>query len=126
MDNHTAKRVLVVDDSATMRMYISITLRKLISGVSVSEAVNGADALRKMQEKDFDLVLTDMMMPEMDGAQLIDNIRRSLRRTTPIVVITTRGEERERDSGLAQGANGYITKPVNVHELKEAVRKFLP
>lgn len=126
MTSQTGRRILVVDDSATMRMYISMTIIKFASGISITEAVNGADALEKMRDQEFDLVLTDMMMPVMDGAGLIDGIRRSLNRTTPIIIITTRGEERERNAGLSSGANGYITKPLKVHELREAVSKFLP
>lgn len=119
------KSILVVDDSATMRMFIAMAIKKVIEGVTVTEAVNGVDALAKMQDHDFDLVLTDMVMPEMDGAQMIGKIRGSLNKTIPIVIITTKGEERERDFGISSGADSYLTKPVNVYNLKETVLRFL-
>lgn len=119
------KSILVVDDSATMRMFIAMAIKKVLEGVTVTEAVNGVDALAKMQDHDFDLVLTDMVMPEMDGAQMIGKIRGSLNKTIPIVIITTKGEERERDFGLSSGADSYLTKPVNVYKLKETVLRFL-
>lgn len=124
MENPGRKKVLVVDDSATMRMFLTMTVKKTL-GVSVSEAVNGADALAKLQSSDFDLVLTDMVMPEMDGVKLIEHIRASLSKTMPIVMVTTKGEEKDRDNGLSHGANSYITKPVNAHELKETIFKLL-
>lgn len=118
------KRILVVDDSATMRMLISTILKKIVTA-SIAEAVNGVDAIKKIGNQDYDLVLTDMVMPEMDGAELIVKIRSFLQKSMPIIIVTTKGEEEDRDKGLLLGANGYITKPVNAHELKEIVLKYL-
>ncbi|MEK6692747.1 MAG: response regulator [Nitrospirota bacterium] len=124
MNNGDKKRILVVDDSTTMRMLITMTIKKIVPSV-ITEAVNGVDAIGKIEKQDFDLVLTDIMMPEMDGTQLISMIRGSLNREIPIIIITTKGEEGDRDLGLSLGANGYITKPVNGHELKETILKYL-
>lgn len=124
MNDSSNKKILVVDDSATMRMFISMTLRKMTT-ISVTEAVNGVDAMEKLQKQDFDLVLTDIMMPEMDGIQLIRNIRGALNKKLPIIVISTKGREEDRDLGLSLGANGYITKPVKGNELTAAITKFL-
>jgi two-component system, OmpR family, response regulator ResD len=66
-----------------------------------------------------------MVMPEMDGAELIRQVRTRLKSDIPIVVITTKGESRDRDVGLSLGANGYLTKPVNMVELIQTVLKFL-
>ena len=125
MEAGRSKQVLVVDDSATMRMLLVMTLKKISRDISIEEAVNGADACGKLQEKAFDLVFTDMQMPEMDGAELIRWIRRELSKTLPVMIVTTKGEETDRDSGLALGATGYITKPVNGHEIKEIVLKYI-
>lgn len=124
MNDKPDKKILVVDDSATMRMFIAMTLRKMTT-IAVTEAVNGVDAMEKLQKQDFDLVLTDIMMPEMDGIQLIRNIRGSLNKGIPIIVISTKGREEDRDLGLSLGANGYITKPFKGNELTEAIKKFL-
>jgi len=118
-------KILVVDDSATMRMFLSMTLKRVFADISITEAENGVDAIKKMQAQDVDLVLTDMMMPEMNGLQLIENIRKLLNKDVPIIVITTKGEEKDRELGLSLGANGYITKPVSGNKLKDEVLKFL-
>jgi two-component system chemotaxis response regulator CheY len=119
------KRVLVADDSQTMRLLILFHVIKMMPGVKITEAVNGADALEKLKLQDVDLILTDMNMPEMDGAGLITAVRRELKRDTPIIIITTRGELRDRERGMSVGANGYVTKPLDVRQFREAVRKFI-
>jgi CheY-like chemotaxis protein len=81
--------------------------------------------IAKMQAQEFDLILTDMMMPEMDGPQLIGNIRQTLRNDIPIIIISSNGEEKDRDRGLSLGANGYITKPVKGYELIKTITTFL-
>jgi CheY-like chemotaxis protein len=125
MEAGRSRYILVVDDSPTMRMLLVMTLKKVSREISIEEAVNGVDAWRKLQEKAFDLVFTDMQMPEMDGAELVRRIRGELSRTLPVIIVTTKGEESDRDFGLALGADGYITKPVNVHEIKETVLNYL-
>lgn len=119
------KRVLVADDSQTMRLLILFHVIKMMPGVKITEAVNGADALDKLKLQDVDLILTDMNMPEMDGAGLIEAVRRELKRDTPIIIITTKGEQRDRERGMSVGANGYVTKPLDVRQFREAVRKFI-
>jgi two-component system chemotaxis response regulator CheY len=119
------KRILVADDSQTMRMFILFHLIKMLPGVKIVEAVNGADALEKLSGQDVDLILTDMNMPEMDGAGLVRAVRQVLKRETPIIVITTMGELKDRERGLSLGANGYITKPINPREFREAILKLL-
>ena len=125
MGSGRSRHILVVDDSPTMRMLLVMTLKKISRDISILEAVNGADAWGKLQEKAFDLVFTDMQMPEMDGAELVRRIRGELSSTRPVIIVTTKGEERDRDSGLALGATGYITKPVSGHEIKEIVLNYI-
>jgi len=118
------KRVLVVDDSETVRMFIFFHLIKLLPGAQLIEAVNGVDALEKLKQQDCDLVLTDMNMPEMDGAGFIRAVRNELKKDMPIIVITTKGEQKDREQGLALGANGYITKPLNIFKFRETILKY--
>ncbi len=125
MTSFVNKKILVADDSQTMRMFLLFHLIKMLPGVGIREAVNGADALEKLKAEDVDLVLTDMNMPEMDGAGLIAAVREELKRDVPIIIITTRGEERDRQRGLSLGANGYITKPLNIREFRETIFRFL-
>lgn len=119
------RNILVVDDSAMMRQLIALAMQKTLCDVLVSEAANGREALERIRTQRFDLVLTDMQMPEMDGRQLIEAVRQLPGSKLPIIVITTKGEERDRASGLASGADGYLTKPVNPRELRETVSRFL-
>jgi len=125
MKSFLNKRVLVADDSQTMRMFILFHLIKMLPGVKIIEAVNGADAVEKLSRQDVDLILTDMNMPELDGAGLIIAVRNALKKDTPIIVITTMGEMQDRERGISLGANGYITKPLNVREFRETVMRFL-
>lgn len=121
----TQRNILIVDDSAMMRQLISMAVRKAVQDVSVAEAANGREALAQIRARHFDLVLTDMQMPEMDGGELIESVRRELGSDLPIIVVTTRGQEPDRAAGLANGANGYLTKPVNPRELRETVNRYL-
>ncbi len=119
------KRILVADDSQTMRMLLLFHVIKMMPGVGVVEAVNGAHALEKLKQQDVDLILTDMNMPELDGAGLIRAVRQDLKLDTPIIIITTKGKQRDRERGMDLGANGYITKPIDVRHFRETIRKFI-
>ncbi len=124
MFNLGEKSILVTDDSAIMRMFLVMSLRRMLK-VNITEAVNGIDALAKLKSGKFDLLLTDMNMPEMNGAELIRYLRMGMNSNIPIVVITTKGEIKDREMGMSLGANGYLTKPVNTAELIKTVLKFL-
>ena len=116
---------MVADDSATMRMFILFNLIKTLPGVKIVEAVNGLDAIDKMNRYEIDLILTDMNMPEMDGAGVIRAVRDVFKKDTPIIVITTMGEVKDRERGLSLGASGYLTKPLNPREFRETIFRFI-
>jgi two-component system chemotaxis response regulator CheY len=118
------KSILVTDDSAIMRMFLVMNLRRMLR-VNITEAVNGHDALAKLMQGKFDLLLTDMNMPEMGGAELVRAVRIGLKSDIPIVIITTKGEVNDRDLGMSLGANGYLTKPVDVKELIKSILNHL-
>lgn len=124
MFNLADKSILVTDDSAIMRMFLVLNLKRMLA-VNITEAVNGLDALAKLKSGKFDLLLTDMNMPEMNGAELVRHVRLGLKSDLPIVIITTKGEIKDREMGMSLGANSYITKPVNPAELIKAVVKYL-
>ena len=125
MRSWSDKRVLVADDSQTMRMLLLFHLMKMMPGVRITEAVNGADAIEWLKKQEVDLILTDMNMPVMDGAGLITAVRQVLKRDTPIVIITTKGEQRDRERGMLSGANGYVTKPIDIRQFREMIRRFI-
>ena len=124
MFNLGDKSILVTDDSSIMRMFLVMSLKRMLR-VNITEAVNGVDALAKLKSGKFDLLLTDMNMPEMNGAELIRCVRIGMNSDMPIVVITTMGEIKDRELGMSLGASGYLTKPVNQAELIKMVLKFL-
>lgn len=124
MGSLDGKKILVVDDSATMRMLVGMILKRTLGVVSVTEAVDGMDAIRKFQTREFDIVILDIQMPGMDGVQFVDTVRRSFGSGVPIVMLTTKGDQQDIDSALAAGANGYITKPVNSLLLKQTIENL--
>jgi two-component system chemotaxis response regulator CheY len=94
------KKILIVEDSSTMRLFIRMFLRGL-QGISITEATDGLDGLEKMSNEKFDLVITDINMPRLDGLQLIESIREKMRLKIPIIVLTTKGEENDVERGLS-------------------------
>ncbi|MBX5482317.1 MAG: response regulator [Myxococcaceae bacterium] len=118
-------RALVVDDSQAMRRNIMGALQRM-GGFVFDEAVDGVDALKKFSEGSFDIVLTDINMPQMDGLKLVRHIRTALGKTDiPIVVITTESAEEDRNRAMKLGANAYLVKPVQAREVQDAVRSLL-
>ncbi len=113
------KRVLFVEDSPTMRRIISNSLKKL--GIKeIEDAENGVDALEKIQKSEFDLILTDWNMPEMNGEELVEHLRKLDKyKNVPILMITTRGMEEDVMAAIKLGVNGYIVKPFTPEVLRK-------
>lgn len=119
-----AKSILIVDDAVVIRQLIGMTLSK--QGFQVIEAINGNDALSKVSNKKVEMIITDLNMPEMDGLELIRQLRaKSEFRFTPIVMLTTESQEDKRQEGRMAGASGWLLKPFNARQLIEAVHKFV-
>jgi two-component system chemotaxis response regulator CheY len=90
------------------------------------EASSGFEALRLLPRGPYDLVVTDINMPDINGLELISFIRRSeLHKKTPVLIISTQASERDRARGLSLGANGYLTKPFSPEDLQSEVWRFL-
>jgi two-component system chemotaxis response regulator CheY len=121
-----AHRILVVEDSATMRSFVAATLEGE-GEFEVVQAENGFAALKTLPQAHFDLVITDVNMPDINGLELIKFMRSSASyKDTPLVIISTEGRDRDRDKGLALGANAYLVKPFTPEQLVELVRRHLP
>ena len=117
-----SKRVLAVDDSKTMRNMIVFTLNG--EGYEVTEAVDGQEALNIASSGDFDLIITDINMPNMDGITLLKELRAKDKfRSTPILILTTEGGEDKKNEGRAAGATGWIVKPFDPEKLLQVVGK---
>ena len=116
------KRVLAVDDSKTMRNMISFTLNG--AGYDVTEAEDGQEALKIAEKSDFDLVITDINMPNMDGITLLKSLRGlSKFSSTPILILTTEGGDDKKSEGRSAGATGWIVKPFDPNKLLQVVAK---
>lgn len=117
--------VLIVEDSPTMRQLIAFALKR-IRGVRIVEANDGVDGLKKLSSEKFDLILTDINMPIMDGLKLVSLVRNDANyKSIPIVVITTEGAQEDRERALALGANDYITKPIQPTKILDVAKTLL-
>ncbi len=118
------RKVLVVDDSETIRRIVATTLR--VGGYEVALASDGSSAMNLLAAQDFDLVITDLIMPIMDGLRLISRIRAEDRlKGLPILVLTTEGVETERRASQEAGANEFLVKPFHPRRLLGMVQELL-
>ena len=118
------KQILTVDDSASVRQMVSFTLRK--AGYEVTEAVDGQDALGKIGKAKFDLIITDLNMPKVDGIQLITGVRKTTGCSfVPVLMLTTESQAEKKDAGRKAGATGWIVKPFNAEQLVAVVQKLV-
>jgi two-component system chemotaxis response regulator CheY len=116
---------LVVEDSPMMRQLIVFALSR-IKNMTVTEADDGIVALKKLAHERFDLVITDINMPVMDGLKLVRKIRGDERhKDVPVIVITTEGSNEDRARALALGASAYITKPIQAPQVLVIVKELL-
>jgi two-component system chemotaxis response regulator CheY len=117
-----SKQILIVDDSASVRLAQSFVLSR--AGYEVIEAVDGKDALSKLARGPVHLVLTDVNMPNLDGLGLVRAIRATPATSTiPVVMITTESEQAKKLEGKSAGANGWIVKPFTPEQLLAVVRR---
>jgi two-component system chemotaxis response regulator CheY len=116
--------ILAVDDSASIRQAIKIALTS--AGYAVSEASNGAEGLQKAEAGGFDLIITDLNMPVMDGLTMIQEFRRrQVLVGVPIVFLTTESDVELKQQAKAAGATGWLTKPFQPEQLVSIARKVL-
>lgn len=116
--------ILAVDDSASIRVAIKIALSG--AGYAVTEAVNGADGIAKAQAGRFDLIVTDLNMPIMDGLTMIEQLRQSpAHMGVPIIFLTTESDAAMKQRAKAAGATGWLTKPFDPDQLVKIIKKVL-
>jgi two-component system chemotaxis response regulator CheY len=116
------KRIMTVDDSPTFRKVLGHSLRG--AGYEVVEAVDGKEALVKLETAPVDMVITDLTMPGMNGIELVREIR-SLYESVPVVMLSTVGEEKSLEEGRAAGVTGWIVKPFDPRELLSVIGQLL-
>ena len=118
------KKILAVDDSASMRQMVCFTLKT--AGFDVTEACNGDEALKVAQQGEYDLVISDVNMPIMDGLTLNRHLRTLPNyKFTPLLMLTTESGTEKKQEGRSAGATGWIVKPFNPDQLLATVRKVL-
>ncbi|MCW8878775.1 MAG: response regulator [Kangiellaceae bacterium] len=117
-------KILAVDDSASMRQMVSFTLKS--AGFEVSEASDGVEALKVAQSQSFDVIISDVNMPNMDGLTLVKELRAiGTYKFTPILMLTTESSSEKKQAGRAAGATGWIVKPFNPDQLLATVNKVV-
>jgi two-component system chemotaxis response regulator CheY len=118
------KIIMTVDDSASVRQMVSFTLKE--AGFDVIEACDGKDALNKLNGVKVDMIVTDLNMPNMDGIELIRNVRASaLNKFVPIIMLTTESQNEKKVEGKTAGATGWIVKPFKQDQLLAVIKKVL-
>ncbi len=118
------KKILAVDDSISIRKSISFVLSQ--EGYEVIEAVDGVDGLAKAKADKFNLVITDINMPNMDGIEMIKQLRQTDGyKFTPIIALTTENQDSKMQEGKAAGATGWIVKPFTSEKLLAIVKKII-
>ena len=119
-----SKTIMTVDDSASIRQMVAFTLGQ--AGYQVVQAVDGKDALSKLQGCPVCMVITDLNMPNMDGIELIKQVRSNSEcRFIPIIMLTTESQSEKKTEGKEAGATGWIVKPFKPEQLLAVVKKVL-
>src|SRR6478752_1734925 len=114
---------LIVEDSPMMRQLLALAR---VRNLRVTEADDGVDGLRKLASARYDIIVTDINMPIMDGLKLVKRVRSDpIHKDTPIVIITTEGSQEDRQRALQLGANAYITKPIQAPQVIATVKELL-
>src|SRR3954463_2050479 len=118
-------KILIVEDSKASREFIASTVEN-IDGMEVLTAASGFEALKILPRHRFDLIITDINMPDINGLELINFVKRNPNyKDVPLFVVTTEGRAQDRDKGLALGASEYLIKPFEPNRLEQMVRQYL-
>ena len=120
------KHILIVEDSPTMRALLCSALEGLDAPVKITEAENGFAALRCLPRETFDLVVTDINMPDINGLELVSFIKNNAAyRSIPLIIVSTEGSHRDREKGVGLGADAYLVKPFDPDEFRGVVTELL-
>lgn len=119
-----SRSILIVDDSMSMRQTLAIALRA--GGYEVTEALDGKDALSKLDGRKFNLIISDVNMPNLDGISFVKQAKLlPAYRFTPVLMLTTEGDEKKKMEGKAAGVKAWIVKPFQPPMLLDAVAKLI-
>jgi len=119
------KNILIVEDSSTMRSLIVSTV-EILDDVDVTATSSGFEALKILPHKNFDLILTDINMPDINGLELVKFVKtNSEYKKIPLIIISTEGSDRDRQRGIDLGADEYVVKPFKPEHLQTLLVKYL-
>ena len=119
------KTILIVEDSATTRALIRSVVEE-IGDFETVEASSGFEALKMLPQHEYDILITDINMPDINGLELVSFVRNSpIYNHLPIIIVSTERSEEDKNRGMLLGANAYITKPFNFFELQEVIKKII-
>lgn len=119
------KSILIVEDSSTTRALIRAVIDELGDYETV-EATSGFEALKMLPQQAYDLIITDINMPDINGLELISFVRSNTRyNNIPIIIVSTERSEEDKKRGMALGATAYVTKPFKSLELQTAIKKII-
>ncbi len=119
-------RILIVEDSGTMRSLLVQSLEALDPGLKIDEAQNGFEALRLLPRQPYDLIVTDINMPDINGLELVSFVKGNAQYASiPLIIVSTEGSDRDRDKGLELGADAYLVKPFDPAELHRVAADLL-
>ena len=120
------EHVLIVEDSPTMRALLVAALEGLARELEVTEVSSGFEALRSLPRGRFDLIVTDVNMPDINGLELVSFVRRNpAYARVPLLIVSTEGSERDRAKGMALGADAYLVKPFEPEDLQRIAQSLL-
>jgi two-component system chemotaxis response regulator CheY len=121
----TSRKALVVDDQSSIRRIVRAYL-ETIQKCEVTEAENGVEAIKQLLASPVDLIITDLVMPEMTGLELLGYVRRhQALRAIPVIMLTSQGDETDRRKAFALGVNDYLVKPFTPQAMKPVLDKYL-
>ena len=118
-------KILIVEDSSTTRAMITSAV-EVIDGLEIFESNSGFEALKLLPHHPFDLIITDINMPDINGLELVSFVKKNQNyKHIPLIIITTEGSKRDKEKGISLGADEYLVKPFNPEELQRLVKKYL-
>jgi len=117
------KKIILIEDNKDISQLVELHLKDI--GLSVDVFMDGSEGWKNIQQNQYDLVILDIMLPGMDGLEILKNIRHSIKNYCPILMLTSRSSEMDRVLGLELGADDYLTKPFSLMELVARVKALL-
>ena len=118
--------ILIVEDSPTMRSLLSSSLEELDGQIKITQVASGFEALRCLPREEYDLIVTDINMPDINGLELVSFVKSNdSYRDIPLIIVSTESSDRDRDKGLELGADAYLVKPFEPDALRDLVREML-